>query len=403
MLIIVKIHGKPLFFLKGLKKWHDLCREREREREGRALKAIPYTRPSITEKEVAYANDAAANGWGAHCYDYIQRFESAFAAHLGVRHVVATSSCTGALTLGLAALGIQTGDEIIIPDTTWIASVAPIVQLGAVPVFVDIDEKTWCIDPSKIESAITPKTRAILAVHLYGNVCALDELLKIAKRHHLFLIEDAAEALGSSFNGKPCGALGMFSTFSFHGTKTITTGEGGLFATNDSALYEKVLTLSNHGRARDVVEQFYPVMIGYKFKMANINAAIGLAQLERRDELFLRKREILHFYKNALLKFSGIELNDERSGTINGAWMPSVVFDESLKITQAMILSAFQKENIDARVFFRPLSSLPMFADCPQNIVAHSIFKRAINLPSFHDMTDDDQNRVVGVIAGLLK
>ncbi|BCI88884.1 hypothetical protein NIIDMKKI_40900 [Mycobacterium kansasii] len=211
---------------------------------------IAYTKPSITELEVRYAADAAANGWGERCYEYIQRFESAFKAHLGVKHAIATSSCTGALHMGMAALGIGPGDEVIMADTNWIATAAPIVHLGAKPIFVDIVPESWCIDPELAEAAITPRTKAIVAVHLYGNLCEMDRLLAVGQKHGIPVIEDAAEAIGSIYHGKRAGAMGCFGTFSFHGTKTITTGEGGMFVTNDDNLYEEVLTLSNHGRAQ---------------------------------------------------------------------------------------------------------------------------------------------------------
>jgi len=205
---------------------------------------IPYTKPSITDLEVRYATDAAANGWGAHCYDYIHRFEDAFKAHLGVDYAIATSSCTGALHMGMAGLGIGPGDEVILADTNWIATVSPIVHLGATPVFVDILEDTWCLDPERVEQAITPHTKAIVAVHLYGNLCDMDRLLAIGASHGIPVIEDAAEAIGSVYHGKRAGSMGAFGAFSFHGTKTLTTGEGGIFVTNDADLYERVLTLS---------------------------------------------------------------------------------------------------------------------------------------------------------------
>lgn len=199
---------------------------------------IAYTKPSITELEVRYATDAAANGWGEQCYAYIGRFENSYKEHLGVKHAIATSSCTGALHMGMAALGIGPGDEVIMADTNWIASAAPIVHLGAKPVFVDILPESWCVDPELAEAAITPRTKAILAVHLYGNLCEMDRLLAIGEKHGIPVIEDAAEAIGSIYYGKRAGSMGCFGTFSFHGTKTVTTGEGGMFVTNDDDLYE---------------------------------------------------------------------------------------------------------------------------------------------------------------------
>jgi perosamine synthetase len=359
---------------------------------------IAYTRPSITELEVAYATDATRHGWGARCYDYIHRFEAAFRQHLGSRFAIATSSATGALHLGLAGLGIGPGDEVILADTNWVASVAPVVYVGATPVFVDILPDTWCLDPAAVRRAITPRTRAILAVHLYGNLCELDALDAIAREHGLALIEDAAEALGSVWHGRRAGSIGAFGAFSFHGTKTVTTGEGGMFVTDDPALYERVLTLSNHGRARGQTKQFWPDVLGFKYKLSNVQAAIGCAQIERIDELTARKRAILARYRELLAGMDGIALNPEPPGTVNGAWMPTVVFDRATGVTRERLQAAFAAADIDARVFFHPLSSLPMFAGHAGGALAADIPTRAINLPSFHDMSDDDQQRVVRVL-----
>ncbi len=359
---------------------------------------IYYTKPSITELEVRYATDAATNGWGERCYEYISRFEEAFKAHLGVKLAIATSSCTGALHMGLAALGVGLGDEVILADTNWIASAAPIVHLGAKPVFVDILPDSWCIDPELAEAAISPRTKAIIAVHLYGNLCDMDKLLDIGKRHGLPVIEDAAEAIGSQYHGKRAGSMGIFGCFSFHGTKTLTTGEGGMFVTNDIGLYEKVLTLSNHGRARGQTKQFWPDTVGFKYKMSNIQAAIGCAQVERIEELIGRKREILQYYRERLKVLSGVSINPEPAGSVNGAWMPTAVFDSQTGVTREKLQEAFAAENIDARAFFYPLSSLPMFDDQPQNRVAWDIPARAINLPSYHDLVGSDQDRIINVL-----
>ena len=359
---------------------------------------ILYTKPSITEREVAYAADAAQNGWGERCYEYLHRFEQQFAAHLGVAHAITTSSCTGALHMGLAALGIGPGDEVVLADTNWIASAAPIVHLGARPVFVDIRPDSWCIDPVAAEAALTPRTKAILAVHLYGNLCDMDALLDLGRRHGLPVIEDAAEAIGSQYRGRRAGSMGVFGSFSFHGTKTLTTGEGGMFVTQDPALYERVLTLSNHGRARGQTRQFWPDVVGFKYKMSNLQAALGCAQVERIDELIERKRDIFQTYRRLLADLQGVHLNPEPPGMVNGAWMPTVVFEAWTGVTRETLLEAFAAENIDARVFFHPLSSLPMFEDCPANKTAWSLPGRAINLPSYHDMTAQEIERVVAVV-----
>jgi perosamine synthetase len=363
---------------------------------------IYYTKPSITELEVAYATDAARNGWGDRCYEYISRFEEAFKAHLGVKYAIATSSCTGALHMGMAALSIGSGDEVILADTNWIATAAPIVHLGATPVFIDILPDSWCIDPELVEAAITPRTKAIIAVHLYGNLCDMDRLLAIGEKYGIPVIEDSAEAIGSIYHGKKAGSMGKFGSFSFHGTKTITTGEGGIFVTNDADLYETVLTFSNHGRARGQTKQFWADTIGFKYKMSNIQAAIGCAQIERIDELIDRKRDILKYYRGHLECLSGISMNPEPVGTVNGAWMPTAVFSPETGITRDDIQTTLHSENIDARVFFHPLSSLPMFEDKLLNFNAWDLPKRAINLPSFYDITDRELSIVINIIVNKL-
>jgi perosamine synthetase len=303
--------------------------------------------------------------------------------------------------MGLAALGIGVGDEVILADTNWIATIAPIVHLGATPVFVDILTDTWCIDPDLAVLAITPRTKAIIATHLYGNLVDIDRLLEVGRQHGIPIIEDAAEAIGSMWQGQRAGTMGRFGTFSFHGSKTITTGEGGSFVTNDSELFERVLTLSNHGRASDQVKQFWADEVGFKFKMSNIQAAIGCAQVERIEELIARKRQILAHYREALCSKPGITMNPEPIGTVNGGWMPTVVFDHELGVTREQLQDVFKTERIDARVFFWPASSLPMFADAVTPI-AHGIPGRAMNLPSFHDITTQELDRVIATCASVI-
>ncbi len=358
---------------------------------------IYYTKPSITQREIDYVTDAVTHGWGERCYEYIHRFEQALSSHLGVSRCIATSSCTGALHMGMAALGIGRDDEVILADINWIASAAPITYLGAKPVFVDILPDTWCLDPAAVEAAITSRTKAILAVHLYGNLCDMDALLAIGKRYGIPVIEDAAEAIGSVWHGKRAGSMGVFATFSFHGTKTVTTGEGGAFVTNDDELYERVLTLSNHGRRRGETKQFWPERIGFKYKMSNLQAAIGLAQIERVDELIDRKRDIFHAYANMLRKLP-LAINPEPENTVNAYWMPTIVIDSGILFDRNALLRKFEKENIDGRVFFWPLSSQPMFQPVAGNKVSYAIYQRALNLPSYHDITDDDLKRVVTVV-----
>lgn len=369
-----------------------VCDIRDRD-GGRMATHIRYTKPSITDVEIDYAMDAARHGWGERCYEYIDRFEQLFRAHLGVKHAIATSSCTGALHMGLAALGVGLGDEVILADINWVASAAPITYLGATPVLVDIQPHTWCIDPEQVEAAITPRTKAIIAVHLYGNLCDMDRLRALGERYGVPIIEDAAEALGSLWRGQRAGSMGIFGAFSFHGTKTLTTGEGGMFVTNDDALYEKVLTYSNHGRARGEARQFWPATIGFKYKLSNLQAAIGCAQIERADELIAKKREIFFAYKQAL---SGLPLtmNHEGPGVVNGYWMPTMIIEKGIPFNRDELLQSFQKSGIDGRVFFWPLSQTGLFRSKHPTPCSWDISPRGINLPSYHDLTTEDIGRV---------
>lgn len=371
--------------------------------KGGQIRNIPYTKPSITELEVQYATDAATHGWGKHCYDYIVRFEEAFKAHLGVKYAIATSSCTGALHMGMHALGICPGDEVIMADTNWIATASPIVHLGATPVFVDILPNSWCLDPEQVEAAITPKTKAIVAVHLYGNLCDMDSLLEIGERHGIPVIEDAAEAVGSVYHGKRAGSMGRFGAFSFHGTKTITTGEGGMFVTNDSDLYEYVLTLSNHGRARGQTKQFWPDMVGFKYKMSNIQASIGCAQMQRIESLTRVKREVFAMYQD-YLKDLPIRMNPEPDGCTNGYWMPTFVVEEGIPFSRDELIRELRMKGVDARVFFWPLSSTPVGGRKAFGTpyLSESIHLRSLNLPSHHNLTDSDASFISDVVCSYL-
>ena len=361
------------------------------------MERIHYTKPSITELEIGYATDAVSYGWGARCYEYIERFEGLFCDHLGVAHGIATSSCTGALHMGLAALGVGPGDEVILADINWIATLAPIKHLGATPVLVDIDPESWCIDPREAKNAITSKTKAIIATHLYGNLCDMQRLQQIADQHDIALIEDAAEAIGSVYQGRSAGSMGRFGVFSFHGTKTLTTGEGGMFVTDDPKLYEKVLTLSNHGRGRGETRQFWPETVGFKYKMSNVQAAIGCGQMERIEELVGRKREIFQRYQKELSgRINPLVMNVENEGDLNSYWMPTLILPENIK--RGSVLAALSDNNIDGRVFFWPLSVVLNNKNHDGNINSYNLYSRGVNLPSYYDMSDSDVSMVSEVI-----
>ena len=353
---------------------------------------IPITGPWITQHEIDYVTDAATNAWYGQANMYHVRFERAFAEYVGRRHAISLPSCTSGLHLASAALGLGPGDEVVVPDVTWIASSAPISYVGATPVFVDVDRDSWCLDAVALERRITPRTKAVLAVDLYGNMPDMDAIEEVASRHGIVVVEDAAEAIGSEYKGRKAGSFGIASAFSFHGSKTLTTGEGGMLVTDDTALYERCLMLRDHGRpAGDKL--FFNTEVAYKYKMSSMQAALGLAQLERIDELVPRKREIFDWYCGEL---ADLQLNSEAPEVKNTYWMVTVVLDAALGIGKADLMAAMSRRDVDCRPFFHPLSSLPAYADLPhaaacaaENAVSYSLAPRAVNLPSGFDLDED--------------
>ena len=369
---------------------------------------IPIAGPSITQQEIDYTTDAATHGWYARAGEYPQRFEEAFANYIGVKHAVSLPSCTSGLHLALAALGIGPGDEVIVPDLTWIASAAPISYVGATPVFADIDENTWCICAESVRACITENTKAILPVDLYGGVPEYPALRDIADEHHLKIIEDAAEAIGSEFGGRKAGALGDVATFSFHGSKTFTTGEGGMLVTDDNELYARVMQLRDHGREPSDIH-FKNTEVAFKYKMPPVAAAIGLAQVERSEELVARKREIFEWYREALTGVEGVSMNHELANTKNTFWMVTAVLDPMLEWPKEKLMAALDVEGIDSRPMFHPLSSLPAYdgqveaaVARKRNVVSYRLSPWGINLPSAMNLTLEQVQRVVETLRRIL-
>lgn len=354
---------------------------------------IPISGPWITQREIDYVTDAVTRAWYGNANLYSERFERAFADYLGMRFAMALPSCTSAIHLSLLALGIGPGDEVIVPDITWIASAAPITYVGATPVFSDMDPKTWCLSAESFERCITPKTKAVIPVDLYGNMPDMAAIRDVAKRHHLFIIEDAAEAIGSEYRGKKAGSFGDSGVFSFHGSKTLTTGEGGMLVTDREDIYQRALVLRDHGR-KPGDKLFWNTEVGYKYKMSGLQAALGLAQLERLGELVERKRQIFAWYQEALGPINGITLNHEAPGSKNTYWMVTAIVEDKLGLTKTILTNLMSEKNIDCRPFFHPLSALPAYSESPQaaiarsrNTIAYKISPYGINLPSGFNMT----------------
>ena len=365
------------------------------------MERIPISGPWITQKEIDYVTDAVTNAWYSNANIYYERFEKAFADYIGTHFAVSLPSCTSAIHLSLLALGVGPGDEVIIPDVTWIASAAPITYVGATPVFADIDPKTWCLSAESFEACITPKTKAVIPVDLYGGMPDLDGILEVARRHGIGVIEDAAEATGSEYKGKKAGSFGDTGVFSFHGSKTLTTGEGGMLVTDREDIYDRVRFLRDHGRPPGD-KMFYNTEVAYKYKMSSMQAALGLAQLERVEELVSYKRQIFAWYKQELGNVEGITLNYEAPGTKNTYWMVSAILDEKFGLKKDRLMQLMSEKNIDSRPFFYPLSFLPAYENVEtaiqarkRNKVSYQISPWGINLPCGKKM-DKEKVKYVG-------
>jgi perosamine synthetase len=365
------------------------------------MRTILTAGPSITQREIGYILDAAANGWNENWNGYLTRFEEAFARYVGTSHALSTSSCTGALHLALLGLGVGRGDEVIVPEISWVATASAVCYCGATPVFVDVEPDTWCINPESVRRAITPRTRAIVPVHLYGHPADMTAINAIAQEHQLKVLEDAAPALGAEVNGRKVGGLSDVAAFSFQGAKIMTTGEGGMIVTSNGELYERIKFLGDHGRDRNI--PFRISEIGYKYKMSNVQAALGLAQVERIEELVAKKRLIFSWYQQRLRDVPGIRLNAERPWARNICWMSSIVLADDSGVPRDAVIAGLKQRHIDSRPFFPPMSSFPMFTSCSsRNPVAYRVSRNGINLPSGHNLTEEEVARVCGAVREIL-
>lgn len=372
-------------------------------------KVIQNCSPWITDLEKDMVQKAMSD-WNDKPYYYCELFESEFAKYHNRKYALMTPNCTTAIHLLLAGLGITDDDEVIVPECTWIASTAPVFYQRAKAVFCDIDEDDWCLSPQSVEAAITPKTKAIIAVGIFGNMPKLDELSAIAKKHGLYLIEDAAESLGSTYKGIKAGKFGIGSVFSFHRTKTLTTGEGGMLLLDDDELFEQCKILRDHGR-KVGDPAYFNRELGFKYMPNNITAALGYAQFLRIDELVGKKHWILEQYRTKLADVPGLQFNAEPEHIYNSAWITSVVLDKQYGIEKNDFIDRLVAKGIMARPFFYPLSSIPAFIKRGYDTESHrlrnpksyDISARGVNLPSPLSMTEDELQYVCDEIKTILK
>ena len=373
------------------------------------MKKISSAGPSVTQLEIDLVTEAVTKGWYGDRNMHTDLFVNEFKQAIQREYILPVSNCTAAIHLALLALEVKAGDEVIVPDVTWIASVAPIIYVGATPIFVDINEDDWCISAEAVRKAITPNTKAIIVVDLYGNMPQMAELLKIGKDNKIHIIEDAAESLGATYNDSPSGSFGDISVFSFNATKIAMAGQGGVFATDNLELYNKAKLYSHHGMAKYTDKTtFWSLVVGYNYQWTNIQAALALGQIRRLEELVSQRCKIFGWYRKELENISDIKLNREVTNVQNTFWVVTVIIDPKYGLEKEDMLSYFSKRGIDCRPFFYPASSMPAYESFvyqnmeEQNPVSYKLSRLGISLPSAANLSEMDVREICDLFKEML-
>jgi perosamine synthetase len=364
---------------------------------------IPVANSDVSGNEEKYVVDAIRSSWISSTGKYLDRFEREFAELCGTRASIGVCNGTVALHLALLGLDVGSGDEVIVPSLTYIATANAVRYVGAEPVFVDVDPATWCIDPDKIEAAITERTKAIIAVHVYGHPADMDRINAIAAKHSLKVVEDAAEAPLATYKGKVVGGLSDVATFSFYGNKLFTSGEGGALTVNDPEL-EKRLRLFR-GQGMDPNRRYWFPVTGYNYRLTNVCAAMLCAQLERRDEIMRRRLDVYDIYTSRLKRLPGIGLQPKASWAEISPWLYCITVDkEEFGCDRDTLMSSLMERGIDTRPFFIPLHTMPPFSqqsEARRDSLQETLRLGAsgINLPTFTQMSEEQVSAVCEAIA----
>ncbi len=364
---------------------------------------IQVMSPQLDGNELNYVTECLRTGWISSQGAFVKKFETQFAERCNMQHALAVSNGTVAIHLALVALGVGEGDEVIVPDLTFAASINTIIHAGATPVIADVDPITWTLDPAEVEKLITPRTKAIMPVHLYGHPCRMDELMAIAKKHKLFVVEDSAEALGALYKGQPVGSFGDAATFSFFGNKTITTGEGGMVLFRDAAIAERAIILRDHGM--DKQKRYWHAMVGYNYRMTNVQAAIGVAQLERLDEFVQAKRNLAAVYNEGLKAIGDVTLPPEESWAVNGFWLYSCILGEGFGMDRDELMEKMTRNGVETRPLFYPLHEMPPYVKYirpgQRFEVSTRLSAAGISLPSSVMITREEQESVLSAMRSI--
>lgn len=361
---------------------------------------MSLAQPQLNGNEYKYLMDAFLSTWISSTGKYVTQFEADFAKYCGVSYGVATSNGTTALHLALTALGIGPGDEVIVPDLTFAATINAVLYTGAAPVIVDIEEDSWCMDPDEVIKAITPRTKAVIPVHIYGQPCDMGRICQIAEDNHLYVVEDCAEAHGARWEDGKVGSFGLISCFSFFGNKVITTGEGGMCMTDSKELNDKMRILRDHGMSKQ--RKYYHEVIGFNYRITNLQAAIGTAQAERIDEILKWRTELEELYRTAFAKVPGVTLQrNDLTGRKKIAWLVSILVEEAKRDS---VLEKLKSNGIDARAFFIPLSEMEIYKKYATNCKrSRSISKRGLNLPTTYEMNEEKIRKIASLVASVLQ
>ena len=365
---------------------------------------IPVANPEIGEEELNYIVQAVKSGWISSKGYFIDEFEKVFAEWMNTKYAITVSNGTVAIHLALLSLGIGPSDSVIVPDLTFASPANMVIEVGAKPIFVDVDPSYWCLDPKEVEKNITPNIKAIIVVHLYGHPAKMDEILEIAEKYNLYVIEDCAEAHGAEFNGKKVGSFGRIATFSFYGNKIITTGEGGMIITNDDELADKIRLYRDHG----MKPRYWHTVVGYNYRMTNIQAAIGLAQLKKVEKLIEKKRRIARIYSEELSNISGLRLHPEMEWAKCVYWLYSILIDKNrLNVSRDEFISKLSKYEIETRAFFYPLHKMPAYRNHTSILnnfsASEYLSESGLNLPSGPKISEEEIVYITDKIKKIIK
>jgi perosamine synthetase len=361
---------------------------------------IPISKPFIGAREKELVLDALDSGWVSSIGKYIDQFEVNFARYCGTKFALAVSNGTTGLHLALATLGLQPGDEVIVPDLTFVATANAVAYTGATPILADIDADTLCIDPASVKSLISERTKAIIPVHLYGHPADMDALTEISSAHGVDIIEDAAEAHGAEYKGRKVGGLGKCGIFSFYGNKVITTGEGGMLTTDDQEFYQRARRLRDH--AMSAQRRYFHEERGFNYRITNLQAALGVAQLERIGDFLDRRAEIMSWYNSEIATTDHIRLNRVRNWAKSAFWMICLEVDWLDDTRRDTFMRALRARGIDTRPYFCAMSSLPMYKQRPLPVATRKS-QIGLNLPSYYELTETEVRRIGADVNEILK